>query len=263
MKKIIVCALLILSIPIQAATIKTVAYLECDKLLEKLEYNNKPSHCMNSITRTTGKISLMLLDENIIKLKDESLKLSSLTYSGRDVRKNIYGIETYKLSSYPKVSSNNQFVVFDIDIDTPEFPSVQALLGDGEISYYTAKAKKSVSKTVDISKPYSFKVGNIIFSNMNKDDIDDKGALKSLIDKSIKNLILTDSDDRLNLHTFGESPEIANIKVTSDGKNLTQHGRSWFNGETTYNFSKPTISTIEINIEYWDGLQEKTAKIIF
>ena len=263
MKKIISALLLMFAFELNAATVKTVAYLECDKLIEQLDFRDKPSHCHAGTRKSTGVISLMLTDHNIINLNKESFKLSSMTYNGKDFRKSIYGVENYKLGTFPNIAENNQFVIFDIEIETPEFPSIQAVLGDGEINYYTAIKKNTVTKTIDISKPYSFKVGSNILSNMQKEQIDENGGLKEAFEKGFRELFVGSSENRLTIKVIGNTQEIASMTVYENGVKLENQGMSWFNDQASYNFTKPTSNMVKVEVVHWEGFTEKTAKISF
>ena len=263
MKKIIGAILLLSTFSIYAVNVKTVAYLECDKLIQKLDFRDKPNHCHSGIRDMTGVISLMFVDNNIISLNEESLKLTSLAYNGKDFRKSLFGVQNYKLGSFPNIAKNNQFAIFDIHVEVPEFSSIQAVSGEGEINYYSATQKQTVSKTIDITQPYSFKAGSNILSNMKKEQIDENGGLKEAFQKGFQELLMGNTENTFTVKGLGNTKEIASVTVYENGIELEGRGISWVNGRATYNFTKPESNKVRIDVVYWEGFTERTAKISF
>ncbi len=262
MKKIILVALLSVISPfVHAASVNVIGYVECEPMVKEIEFMDRPNHCSNNTK--DAQINLILSDSNIIDLKKDSFVVSSLMFKKRDIRMSKYGVENYKQGSFPKVGKNNQFAIFTLEIEPPEFPSVQAITGAGEVSYYTGIEKKTITKMIDVSKPYSFKIGDNVITNMRQDDYDESGSLKAVLSEGFKSLLMGDSDHYLNITSYGSRAQIANIEAFDDGKKLNGEGSSWNDEHKQFNFSKPVGKMIEIKVEYWEGFQEKKIQFSF
>ena len=247
---------------VHAATITPIAYVECSDIVQEMGFRSKPNACASSNTKK-AKITFMLSQKNIVAIDRKSLVIESLHYKNQDIRQNKLGIQNYKIGPFPSVSENNSFAVFSIDLLPPEFPAVQNIQGKGRVSYYTAEQKHTKTKSVDNQKPYSFKVGNTIITNMDSFQHTKDGKLKPSIIEEFQTKILEQDQTLFFVRAINSLDQIHSITVKDNGKVLNSLGETSFNNQTTYNFERPQSKKIEIMIEYWSGFKKATTAFTF
>ncbi|MBE8232529.1 MAG: hypothetical protein HAW67_02250 [Endozoicomonadaceae bacterium] len=257
MKIFIVALLILTAFDLHAESVKVISYVQCHKMIKTMSFNVKPMACGN--TQGKSSISFALLADNIVSIDKTSFKLHSLMYKGKSIKQNDWGVDTYKLNAFPDISDNNKYGTFSIEIEPPEFPSVQQISGKAELDYYIATSKKTLIKTVDTSKPYSFKVGDVIVTNMDKGNHDKNGLLINVF----KDLLVGNSETSIFVNALGDRKQISNLVVEVKGHKIQSQGVSTFNEQSSYSFSKPQASEVVIKIDYWEGFTKKNAMFSF
>ena len=261
MKKVLL-ALPLFFTSAHSATITPIAYVECSDIVQEMGFRSKPNACSTSNTKK-AKITFMLSQKNIVAIDRKSLAIELLQYKNQDIRQNKLGIQNYKIGPFPSINENNSFAVFSIDLLPPEFPAVQNIHGEGKVSYYTAEQKHTKIESVDTQKPYSFKAGNTIITNMDSFQHTKEGKLKPSIIEEFQTKVLEQDQTLFFVRAINNLDQIHSITVRDNGKDLNSLGETSYNNQTTYNFVRPQSKNIEISIEYWIGFKKDTAKFSF
>jgi len=185
----------------------------------------------------------LIAGENIASIKKESLTITKLQMQdGTDLSKTFRGTPNYKLGPFPKTSDDGKYARFNVQVTSEQTSATEVPTLEGSIIVYVADGTETKSLTLKTDDAQTHTVG----------------VYKVSLSKEMG----------FGVKIEGPEHDIAAVEVTADGQRLEKTGTSFFSSSSagsrretketskTYNFAKPSVAEITINLILWKNLKE-------
>lgn len=259
--KALICSALLSAIPLTtfALDARVVGYKDCAQFPSDMEFQDKPMFCGESAS-----LALMVESQGLVAIKEDSLKLTSLTLNGVDISANRKGEPSYEIGSFPKVSEDGKYGVFEILINHPVFGQLQKIKAAGTIDLLTSNSLATPADTkVDFSKPFSIVIGPYTLSNHHQQpDPQGSNTIGNTIAKGLADMFSPNSSQtNYSIHMLGDRDALVSIEII-DGNNIIKTTSSSWGGELkTFYFDKPKQAAGSIRIKYWKDIKVEVVGI--
>ncbi|MBE8232327.1 MAG: hypothetical protein HAW67_01230, partial [Endozoicomonadaceae bacterium] len=222
-----------------------------------MSYDVKPTWCDKK-----AKISFLLRANRIIAIQKKTIHFDKLSFSSLNIATDKLGNPTYLLGAFPSISEHNDYAVFNVEFNNAPFGELENISAAGKVSYYTATSKEAfINKSIDLSLPFSVLVGDLVMTNMNSTNADER-VVSALSGSTGMLGLAMGGDKRLHLKFIGNKEAISSVKVYHEGEELEQDGQIFNNNIIDYSFYNTNKSSlVDIEVNYWKGLVLKTAVI--
>lgn len=261
--KLITSSILLLSQTALAQSYQAgmIAYKDCHEYVESLDFMAKPQLCNMS----SQALTFMIRGDNIAVIDKSSLKLSRLEIAGKDMRYNRKGDKKYDFGSFPKVDEDGKYGIFDLELNSVPFGKVGQTSLQGSIDILASEGVNVDDRKIDLSKPFTIRVGSLSISNQSKQtEKQDNGligdATQALAD-GMKEAFLGSDKDKLTLYITGNHDSIVDLEVFENGEKLDQGWYTTDGSERQRTFSKPKQNKVSLKLKYWKELKRVTVPI--
>lgn len=232
-----------------------VAYKACSSFPDSITFSEKPNYCMNSEGQSV--VSLIIKGKDIIGISADSLKVNALTLSGKDLSKTRTGKPAYSLGSFPSTSETGEFVIFDFEMKNMPFGQFRNSKFDGSIDLLISDKLMSPKQSVETSKPFEIKMGPYTVTNKKQLDA-------SIVGNAMGQMLMGgDDSNSFPVKVIGNLEALSSLEVTEGDKKVNSSWSTSHDNKKTFHFDKPTLDTVNIELQYWDNLQKKTISLKF
>ncbi len=226
-----------------AFTANTVGYKSCASFSSDIKFSEKPQYCINSEGRSV--VSVMIKGQDIIGVSDDSLKANSIILNGKDLSKTRTGKDTYEMGSFPSVSENGAFVIFDVELETVPYGQLHNVRFDGVVDVQTSSKRVDLMQDVDVSTAFEV----------------DMGPYR--VEKTNATLMFGVGEDNLPVKVSGNLDAIISLKLVEGDQEIKSHMSTSFNDTKTFYFKNPKGSNVRVELQYWDNMQIKPVTFKF
>ncbi len=186
-------------------------------------------------------ITYLVEATDLIGFKKDSLTVTSITAAdGKDISKKRNGKPSYELSSFPKITDDGKYGIFQIKVSENQFGKLDNLKVTGTVVALTGSDRQTKTLTMKLSETKVEEVGGL------------KISLKAPKNQKADNGNSNGDSNILGVHVDGEFIKIANLTVLEGTSKLNTQGESWSGTRKTYDFAKPTGDTVTIEVSYWN-----------
>jgi len=223
--------------PPPALKARMIQVLSCDDIPASVPFDAKPMQYEPGF-----RVWFLIEGADLVGFKPESLAISAMIDgAGKDISKKRNGSPAYKMGSFPKVSDDGKFAVFEVDGTENEFGRADQIKISGAVTMLTSTKRSEAKGELDLSLqrkvalgPFQASVGaggifgNLIASGSSQTPVLVDGDLSKLIDVKL----------------FDGATELKHDMTSSSGSQKVYY---FHKGES----QKPTIV-----VSYWEDLKE-------
>lgn len=238
-----------------------VGYKDCAEFPGDIKFHDTPSFCSGK-----NSIAIMISGEGISSIKDDSLKISSLTLGDRDISKNRLGSKSYSMGSFPKVTESGKHAIFELEIDKPIFGELSKVKVDGEIVVLTSDELGETSKDgINLSTGFSEKMGPYKVSSAKEGGESGVGdVLRGGISQAFSGLLGEEDskqNEAISIKVVGDLDALVGVDLIENGKVVESQGSFWSGNEKTFNYYGVSSKVVNIKLRYWKNMKEVPVKI--
>jgi len=246
----------------QPLTASPVAYKDCAEFPSDMEFGEKPMFCNDS----GSTIAFMVEATDLVAIDDESLVLN-VTLNGKDIGTDRLGEPVYELGSFPKVSKNGKYAVFEVELGQGIFRELHNVKLDGTVKVYTSTSLMDVSQSVDLANPFTQTIGPFTIGNVhpNHTSSTEEGLGGAMEDTLVNGLRAAFSggggSNGITLHVKGDLNALVSLDILDGAEVLTSSSSTWSSDVKSMYFDTPKQSKVVLRLKYWNDLQMQTVSI--
>ena len=235
------------------ASLKTqlAGFASCIDFPSSVDFQTKPMFCSNNVS---SRLAYMINGQNLIGVREDSLKIQSLTIGGEDASATRSGKPAVQLGSFNKTTEDGQHLLVNVELPTVKFKDLGRTKLSASVDVLTSAQLLEPTQAVDLSQPFSVQMGPYTVTNQKSVG----GAVTGMVMGGVSG---QDKDNKAQFQVIGDLDALNKVELLVGDTVMDQRWSSWNENKKTVGFDKPSQDQVSIRIKYWDGLQQHTVKL--